>query len=69
MTTGKVKFFNANKGFGFITPDDGGQDVFVHISKCEASGCPPLQSGDTVSFEDEMGRKGPQVTNITLVSS
>ena len=51
MATGVVKFFNQSKGFGFITPDEGGDDVFVHISAVQASGLPGLEDGQKVSFE------------------
>ena len=51
MTTGTVKFFNQDKGFGFIAPDDGSKDAFVHISAVERSGMNSLQEGDKVSFE------------------
>ena len=57
MASGKVKFFNDEKGFGFITPDDGGKDIFVHISGVEGGG--PLQEGDSVSYEIGEGQKGP----------
>src|SRR5436189_139506 len=59
MATGTVKFFNTQKGFGFIQPDDGGPDVFVHISELERSGLRDLQEGQKVSFESKMDpRKG-----------
>jgi cold shock protein len=51
MTTGTVKWFNATKGYGFILPDDGGKDVFVHISAVERSGLGPLKDGQKISFE------------------
>ena len=53
MTVGTVKWFNATKGFGFIQPDDGGQDVFVHISAVERAGLGSLNEGQKVSFEDK----------------
>lgn len=57
MTTGTVKWFNAQKGFGFIAPDDGGNDVFVHISAVERAGIANLQEGQKVSFELLADRK------------
>lgn len=66
--TGTVKFFNHSRGFGFITPDDGGKDVFVHITALEASGLPALDEGAKVTFETEPDRrgKGPQAVNVQL---
>lgn len=69
MPTGTVKFFNQTKGFGFITPDEGGSDVFVHISAVERSGLPGLNDGQRVSFEtqpDPKG-KGPKAVNLSFV--
>ncbi|PLP56061.1 cold-shock protein [Mesorhizobium loti] len=65
--TGTVKFFNSTKGFGFITPDNGDKDVFVHISAVEASGLRTLVDGQKVSFEVEPDRKGkgPKAVNLT----
>ena len=57
MATGTVKWFNATKGFGFIQPDDGGQDVFVHISAVERAGLSGLAEGQTVSYEVQVDRK------------
>ena len=68
MPTGTVKFFNTEKGFGFIRPDDGSKDVFVHISAVEGSGLRGLQEGQKVSFElqpDKQG-KGPKAVNLTV---
>ncbi len=64
--TGTVKFFNNDKGFGFITPDDGGKDVFVHISAVQASGMDSLSENQKVSFETEedMRGKGPKAVNL-----
>ncbi len=64
--TGTVKFFNADKGFGFITPEDGGKDVFVHISAVQASGMDTLSENQKVSFETEDDRrgKGPKAVNL-----
>ncbi|NHN88401.1 cold-shock protein [Acetobacter conturbans] len=58
MTTGTVKWFNPTKGFGFIQPDDGGQDAFVHISELERAGMHTLTEGQQVSYELEAGRNG-----------
>ncbi len=58
MTTGTVKFFNAQKGYGFITPDGGAKDVFVHISAVERAGLPTLNDGQKVSFDLEADRQG-----------
>jgi len=64
--TGTVKFFNSDKGFGFITPDDGSKDVFVHISAVEQSGMQGLQDGQKVSFETEPDKhgKGPKAIDL-----
>jgi len=68
MASGTVKFFNQSKGFGFITPDEGGADVFVHITAVQASGLPGLDDGQKVSFETEPDRrgKGPKAVNLQL---
>ena len=66
MPTGTVKFFNSAKGFGFIAPDDGGSDVFVHISAVERSGVYELNEGDTVSFELEQDRKTGKAAAVDL---
>ena len=63
MTVGTVKWFNANKGYGFIKPESG-SDVFVHISALQASGLQTLQEGDAVEFDIEEGRKRPQAANV-----
>jgi CspA family cold shock protein len=65
MTTGSVKWFNDSKGFGFITPSDGGKDVFVHFSALQGSGFKSLAEGQAVTFDVEDGPKGPQATNVT----
>jgi len=69
MATGTVKFFNGDKGFGFISPDGGAKDVFVHISALQASGIQSLREGQKVSFDTEADRmgKGPKAINIELL--
>ena len=66
--TGTVKFFNHAKGFGFITPDGGDKDVFVHISAVQASGLPGLEDGQKVSFDTEPDKrgKGPKAVNLSI---
>lgn len=64
MATGTVKWFNADKGFGFIAPDDGGEDVFAHFSSIATSGYRSLDENQKVEFEVEQGQKGLQATNI-----
>jgi CspA family cold shock protein len=67
MATGTVKWFNADKGFGFIKPDDGGDDVFAHFSAIAASGFRSLEENQRVEFEVTQGRKGPQADNIRVL--
>jgi CspA family cold shock protein len=65
MPTGTVKWFNDAKGYGFITPEDGGKDLFVHHSEIQSSGFASLQEGEKVEFEVGQGQKGPCATNVT----
>lgn len=67
MPVGAVKWFNAVKGFGFITPDDGGEDVFVHHSAIQMEGYRDLSEGQRVEFEVTQGQKGPQASNVRSV--
>ena len=67
MSTGVVKWFNNSKGFGFITRDVGGSDVFVHHSAIQGEGYKSLGEGDDVEYEPGQGEKGPQATKVTKV--
>jgi CspA family cold shock protein len=67
MTQGTVKWFNAEKGYGFIAPDDGGADVFVHFSAISGSGYRSLEDNQRVEFEVTQGQKGPQAANVQAV--
>ena len=67
MATGTVKWFNDDKGFGFITPDEGGKDLFVHFSGIAGNGFRSLQEGSKVSYAAEQGDKGPKAVNVTPV--
>jgi len=64
MTSGTVKFFNATRGYGFISPDDGSKDVFVHISAVERSGLGQLAEGQKLSFEIQQDARGPKAVNL-----
>lgn len=65
-TTGTVKWFNEDKGFGFITPSNGGKDVFVHFRSIESEGFKTLAEGQEVTFVIEQGQKGPQANNVRV---
>lgn len=67
MATGKVKWFNDQKGFGFVTPDDGSQDCFVHHSAIKGDGYKTLEENEVVSFEIEQGEKGPRAVNVERI--
>ena len=67
MPQGTVKWFNSEKGYGFIQPDDGGEDLFVHYSGIAGGGCKSLEEGQKVSYEATRGNKGMQVENVTAV--
>jgi CspA family cold shock protein len=68
MATGTVKWFNNDKGYGFITPEDGGKDLFVHHSSIAGSGYKSLAEGAKVEFEPAEGAKGPEAKNVVTVA-
>ena len=68
MHTGTVKWFNPEKGFGFITNDDGSEDVFVHFTGIVADGFKTLEEGQSVTFDVTEGNRGPQATNVVVVA-
>ena len=67
MATGTVKWFSDDKGFGFITPDEGGRDLFVHYSGITGDGYKSLAEGAKVSYEEETGDKGPKAVNVEKI--
>ena len=68
MATGTVKWFNDSKGYGFITPDEGAKDLFVHHSSITGEGFKSLPEGARVSYEQREGSKGPEATDVTQVA-
>lgn len=66
MATGVVKWFNGDKGFGFIVPDDGSKDLFVHFSEIQSSGYRTLEEGQRVEFDVKAGEKGPQAVQVRV---
>ena len=68
LANGTVKFFNQSRGFGFVTPEDGSKDVFVHVTALEAAGIPSIDEGDKITFdiEDDQRGRGKQATNVKL---
>ena len=64
MAKGTVKWFNNSKGYGFITPEDGGKDVFVHHNAIQGEGYKSLDEGQTVEFDVQQGQKGPEAVNV-----
>jgi CspA family cold shock protein len=69
VSTGTVKWFNSGRGYGFITQDDGGPDVFVHVSSITGEGQSNLEENQKVEFEVTQGQKGPQASNVRLIDS
>ena len=69
MATGTVKWFNDSKGYGFIAPEDGTKDLFVHHSSISGEGFKSLTEGASVSFDERAGDKGPEAVNVTMTSA
>ncbi len=69
MATGTVKWFNGTKGYGFITPEEGGKDLFVHHTNIVGEGFKTLSEGAKVEFEPRAGAKGPEATNVKLIEA
>ena len=67
MGVGTVKWFNAEKGYGFITPEDGSKDLFVHFSAIQGEGYKSLNEGQKVEYEQTQGQKGPQASNVRVI--
>jgi cold shock protein len=67
MATGTVKWFSDDKGFGFVTPDEGGKDLFVHHSEIAGDGFRSLQEGAKVSFDEQSSDKGPKAVNVQVL--
>jgi len=67
MAAGQVKFFNTTKGFGFIAPEGGGKDVFVHVTAVQAAGLRGLNEGQRVNFDIEADQRGPKAVNLKLL--
>jgi CspA family cold shock protein len=67
MATGTVKWFSASKGFGFIAPEDGGADLFIHFSNISGGGYRNLEEGQKVEYEAQQGKKGMEATNVTVI--
>ncbi len=69
MATGTVKFFNTQRGYGFIEPDDGGKDVFVHVTAVEKAGMPPLEEGQKISYEVQADERSGKSSAVNLAQA